>query len=105
MHACMCVLWVCMYVCVCLCAPTYTPISPCLGPDAPDLVCGNAAAEHGVRTLRSAARCCSNQDLYVGGVPSKLGVLELRFNRSLARNWICYNESPVAFVVASKEKV
>jgi hypothetical protein len=36
------------------------------------------------------------------GVPSKLGVVGLRFSNSLVGNWICNNQSPVAFVFASK---
>ena len=61
-----CVLCVCVCVCMCVYTPTHRPISACLGPDAPDLVCGNAAAEYGVRTPQSAARRYSNQGLYVG---------------------------------------
>ena len=66
---CVCVcICVCMCACMCIYTPkrTHTPISACLGSDAPDLVCGNAAAEHGIRTLQSAARRCSNQGLYFG---------------------------------------
>ena len=61
-HVCMCV---CMYVCmyVHIYTHTHTSISARLGPD---LVCGNAAAEYGIRTVQSAARRCSNQGLYVG---------------------------------------
>ena len=61
---------VCVCVCVCVCAyihpPAHAPLSVCLGSDAPDLVCGNAGAGYGIRTLQSAARRCSNQGLYVG---------------------------------------
>ena len=67
MYVCMYVL--CMYVCnVCMYMHIYTPhtyISPCLGPDAPDLVRGNATAGCAIRNQLSSARPYSNQGLYV----------------------------------------
>jgi hypothetical protein len=80
----MCVLCVCMYVCVCLCAPTYTPISPCLGPDAPDLVCGNAAAEHGIRNLHPL-----------------LGVAQIRICTlaEYLRSWRCWSSASISHLL------